>query len=665
MSKHRILFHSNPTHLKTGLATNSKVLLKHLYKTGKYDLAHYCSQCSIADNNLKLTPWKSFGCLPNDQASINQLNADPGKARDAAYGAWNIDNVINEWKPTIYLGSDDAWGFNGYLDKPWWNKINSALHITLDSLPILEQAYDQAKKTPHYFTWAKFAAKEMHRFGAEYQHVRQIYGAMDTVQFAPISDKERTDLRARFNISPNTVVFLFVGRNQLRKQLISTLESFAHFKRENPAADAKLHFHTSFSEKSQGWDIPKMAAYYGVKIEDILCTYVCKTCGQWHVASYRGEDIDCPYCSAKKSMITATIVNGVPDDQMRYVYGISDACVSAFSSGGQEYHNSQSLLCGKPLASTNYSSGADFCEQPFVYTLGFTTYTEHGTNFIKATTSIRDIKNYMVKVWKSSRRDLIEWGEIGRAWATKTFSIETIGAQWERVFDDMKPVDWSSISLTPEPKNDKYPFPQIDDEDSFISALYTNILKMNEAPAGDGFRHWKARLKDGMKREDIWQYFISVAQQDNAKIAPATQDFWQQIDKNGRKRGLILIKESIGDIILISSLFQSFHDQHKDTDLYVMADAKYHDLLIGNPLVHKVLTYLPAAEQEMLMMGAGQKPDDSYFDYFYHVALQTQRHLSYLSQPSPAFSVEYPAPLVLAPAGVWVPHNDTCGKLIT
>lgn len=642
--KRRILLQTNPPWIKTGLAEAGKTLMKYLHKTGKYDLGYYCTQTSIGDHNLQLTPWKSYGALPTDPRAIQELNNDPGKARDAAYGAWNIDNVIKDFKPDIYLGSDDIWFApkNHYMDKSWWKQVNPILHVTVDSLPVLDQAYEQAILTPNYFTWAKFAANEMKARNSKCSHVGQIYGATDTTKFSPIADAERSDLRKRFGIGDNTVVFLFVFRNQLRKQGVQCLEAFAHFKREHPTADAKLWFHTSFSERGQGWDIPKMAGYYGVKIEDILATYTCKTCGNWHVASYRGEDLDCPYCGAKKSMITVNIVNGVPDEQMRYVYGVSDACISAFSSGGQEYHNSQSLLCGKPLASTNYSSGADFCEQPFVYTLGFSTYIEQGTNFIKATTSTRDIKNYMVKVWKSSRRELIEWGEKGREWATKTFSIETIGAQWMEVFDKLPVKDWSSITLTQEPKNDQFPFPTIEDENQFIHSLYVNILKMNEPEHGDGFKNWKEVLRKGSARQSVYDFFINEARKENAKNQAAGQDFWSMIDKTtGRPRVLLLIKESIGDIIMVTSLFRSLADQHPGADIYVMAEAKYHELLLGNPYVFRVLPYLPAAEQEMLMMGAGQPDSEAYFSAFYHPCIQTQRLLSYLSEPSPAFDLTY------------------------
>lgn len=638
--RHRILLHTNPTHIKTGLAENARTLLKYLYQTGKYDIAHYCSQAPVGDGNLRFTPWKSFGSIPNDQRLWNEICQDPGKARNVAYGSWNIDAVVKEWKPTIYIGSDDIWSFpkGDYMDKPWWKQINSILHITVDSLPILEQAYEQASLTKHYLTWAKFAAKEMHRFGDQFKHVDQIYGAMDTTKFAPIDPNERAALRRRFGIADSTVVFLFVGRNQLRKQFVQTIEAFANFRRDNPHADAKLWFHTSFSEKANGWDIPKMAGYHGLTVNDILCTYVCRTCGEWSVRPYGGEDLDCPACKAQKSLITASIVHGVPDDQMRFLYGISDACISAFSSGGQEYHSVQSLLCGKPLACTTYSCGEDFADQPGVFNLGYTTYIEQGNNFIKSTTSIKDLKAFMGKVWRTSPRELAAWGAKGREWAVKTFSIETIGAQWEKLFDAMPAVDWSKVSFTQDPKNEQYPFPRIEDEDAFITALYTNILKMDEPVHGEGHKSWKARLKEGAKREDIYNYFIGVARQENGKNQPAA-DFWSLVDKTGRKRGLVVVKESIGDIMLVTSLFRSFHEQHPDTDLYVAIDPKYTEVLGCNPHIHRILPYQPAFEQELLMMGAGQR--EAYFDHYYHVCIQTQRLLSYLSQPKPAFDLTH------------------------
>ena len=120
--KHRILLQTNPPWIRTGLAESGKTLMKYLYSLDRYDLAYYCTQTSEIDPNLKLTPWHSYGCLPSDSRIVHELNQDPGKARNAAYGAYNIDKVVKDFRPSIVLGLDDAWGFpkGDYLDKPWW-----------------------------------------------------------------------------------------------------------------------------------------------------------------------------------------------------------------------------------------------------------------------------------------------------------------------------------------------------------------------------------------------------------------------------------------------------------------------------------------------------------------------------------------------------------------
>ena len=630
--KRKILLLTNPPWIRTGLAQNASVLLKYLWATKKYDIAHYCSQVSEADPQLALTPWKSYGALPSDPASIQQLNQDPGKMRDAAYGSWNIDKVIKDFKPDAFILADDCWAApkHAYIDKPWWKKINSILHITLDSYPILEQAFEQAENTPHYLTWAKFAQLEMKRRSSKCQHVGQIYGAMDTEQFSPITATEKADLRKRFGIAPTTTIFNYVFRNQLRKSANLILDGFAQFKRENPTADVKLHFHTSVSEKNQGWDFPKMMKHYGIPNTDVLFTYVCRDCHQWHVAPYAGEDVGCPYCKKEKSMITVNITNGVPPEEMKYVYGISDAAFSCHTSGGQELSCCQAMLCEVPLACTNYSCGEDFCANPDVFPLSYHPYHEAGTNFIKAATDVKDIKRFIQKVWRTNPKDLKEWGKRSREWAKQTFSIEVIGKQWETLIDGLPAVDWDTIDLTPQLKNDQFPFPQVEDENKFIDTLYKEILKMNEPEHGEGFKHWKGKLKEGMKREEIYGYFLSVARGENQKMGVKPIDFSDMLDKTtGRPRALIAIKESIGDIMMITPLFKSFHDKYKGYDLYVACDSKYFEILEGNPYIFKTIPWQPFMDQEMVCIGAGQK--EAYFSVYLNPAIGTQKILHYLS----------------------------------
>jgi glycosyltransferase involved in cell wall biosynthesis len=630
MARRKIVLTTNPPWISTGLSENGKFLAQYLQKTGKYDLVYYCSQVSAGDPNHARMPWKSFGAVPTDPQIIAQLNQDPFRARQVSYGAYYIDKIVKEEKPDILWCSDDVWSYQGdFIGAPWWRQINSILHVTVDSVPVLDLAYEQARSTPNYYTWASFAAKEMKKRGSEYGHVKQIYGATNVQNFSPLSENERTDLRRRFGIDQSATIFGYTFRNQLRKEALNILLAFQKFKQVNPRANVKLHLHTSWSETAAGWDFPRLIKYLGIDNNDILCTYICKACGGWHVRPYGGEDLDCPLCGAKKSNITVSIAHSVPAEEMKLVYGIRDATISPLTSGGLEFENVNTLLCGLPLATTNYSSGEDFCIQPFIYPIKWHPRFEASTSFMKATNDVDSITGFMEKIWKADKKERTRLGEQGRDWSAKTFSIDAIGPQWEKVFDALPPKDWSSITLAPKLKNPDYPMPQIDNPGEWIKALYKNILLCEPDP--DGFKNWMHQLEHGVPREQIYQFFRKVAAEDNAKSQPP-QEFGSLFDSNGRKRILFVIKESGGDVYMCTALFPKLKELYPDADLYVATEPRYFEILAGNHHVYKVLPYHPVMEQEMVMM--------QYVDSYYFPALATQRQLNYLTHDKIGLELE-------------------------
>lgn len=633
MSRRKIVLTTNPPWIFTGLGESGRFLAQWLYRTGKYDLTYYASQTSVADPNHGRQPWKSRGCIPNDPAVIQQLNADPARARVASYGGLLIDQVVKDEKPDIMWCSDDLWSYGGeFFKAPWWSKVHSILHVTVDSVPILEQAYEQAKSTPHFYTWARFAAETMRQRGPEYAHVKQIYGATNVGNFAPLSAGERLQLRRKFGLDPEATIFGYTFRNQLRKEALQLLVALADLKRETPRANVKVHLHTSWSETAAGWDFPKWIKELKLDPADVLCTYVCKQCGGWHVAPYKGEDQDCHACHTQKAMVTASIAHGVPGEEMKYIYGLRDATISPLTSGGLEYENVNTLLCGLPLATTSYSSGEDFCRQPFVAPIKWHFRGEAGTSFKKATNDVESIKAFMRDVMAMTAARKQEIAEQARDWAVRTFSIESIGPQWEALFDSLPPKDWSSINLGHTPKNANCPMPQIADNQQWITELYRKILLVEPDP--DGLKNWLASLASGVTREQIYRYFLGEAAKDNARSQPAA-DFWSIIDHTtGRRRAIWIVKESIGDCVMMTSLFESFHEQYPNHDLYVATEPRHFEVFAGNPHVHRLLPYNAAMEQEMLIIGAGRS-DEPYFHVFFHPAVGSQRLLCYLSADNP------------------------------
>lgn len=643
MRKKKVVIQTNSPLLKTGLAEHGRALANYLHKTGKYEIVYYCTQTSAADPAMGMLPWKAYGAIPNDPAVIQQLNSDMVKARDASYGSLFIDHVIKTEKPDVWIESDDIWSTSreNYLDKPWFKKINAILHKTVDSVPVLDQAFEQAKANKHYVTWAKFASKEMKRFGPDFQHIGQIYGAVDTKDFVPLTDEGKKMIRDRFGIKKDTLIIGKLGRNQLRKEFGSVIAGFADFKKENPTADVKLHFHTSFGEKGSGWDIERLAKYHGVNTADILCTYVCKDCGDWYVEPYKGEDVKCMRCGSEKGRITANIGTGVPNEEMKFLYGLWDAGINAMTSGGQEYTCVNTLMCGLPLGCTNYASGEDFCEQPFVTAINYEKNFEAGTSFQKSRNSIKSIKNFIEKIYRMSAAKRKEIGMQGYQWAKKTFSIDVLGPQWEKILDAMPEVNWDGFSFEVPPKDEQWKLPDnyksLPEED-FITMLYREVLKMEEGTNGDGRKNWRTQLANGVPREQVHEFFLKAAFEENQKNRKI--DFWDLLDRSRpNKRALLVIKESIGDCLLVTQLFESFHAANPGVDLYIATEPKYFDVFVGNPYVHKILPYQGPLEQEMAMTGAGMEAKDMYFHYFLHPAIGSQRLLNYLNSPETAYDL--------------------------
>jgi len=575
--------------MHTGLAENGRALAKYLFNTNKYNLVYYCTQSHQHDPALQCMPWKAYGSIPGDMGIQQQMNQNQGLARDIAYGSHFIDHIIKENKVDILLEIDDVWSTpnHAYMDKPWWNKINTILHKTIDSLPVLDQALDQASKTKNYFTWTKFGNKEFYNKG--HNHVKTIYGAMDTNIYSPIPKEQKLHLRKMFGIDPSTIIIGFVFRNQLRKMAPTLLKAFAEFKKKTPDANIKLHLHTSVSEMGAGWNLPKLIEYYGVKKEDVLFTYVCKSCGKWIVAPYQGEDINCPICKAEKSMITPNIAIGVPHEEMKLVYGLWDAGINVHTSGGLEINCCNTLLCGLPLAVTNYSSGEDFCEQSFVFPLAYESTYEPGTNFIKAATSVKSIIGFMEQIYRMPEKEREEIGRKGREWAVKTFSIETIGKQWEELFDSLPLIDWDKIDLNPPKSNPNYELPANSKDlpnDEFVKLLYRNIL--NREPDEGGFANWMGQLNNNAPREKIVDFFRGVARDEENKNKQVS--LWDIIDKDRpEKRLLFALKQSAGDHIIATALLKSISEQYPDHLIYYMADQRFHEILEGNPYIHKIL----------------------------------------------------------------------------
>jgi len=602
MDKKRVLIHSNFCKMFTGFGKHKKNLLSYLYKTGKYDIIELSNGFAWESEQLKFVPWKSYGMLPEDPEIIKEISIDERRKNAAGYGAEMIDHAIKELKPDIYLGIEDIWAFNGFTEKEWWNKIHCIVHTTLDSLPLLPDAIDMASKINHYFVWASFAEKVMHKKGHE--HVKTVHGTLDTSSFFRLSDQERSKLRNRFKLSDEYIIG-FVFRNQLRKSVPNLLDGFKLFQTNTPQAKAKLLLHTSWNE---GWDILKLLKEKEIDPKNILTTYVCKNCNAYHVKSFSAHIVHCDSCRTQNSCETTNVKNGVNEQQLNEIYNLMDVYCHPFTSGGQEMPIQEAKLAELITLVTNYSCGEDCStEESGGFPLDWAEYREPGTQFIKASTLPTSIFDQLQKVYSLSNETKNLFGKRARQFVIDNYSIEVVGKFFENLFDSLPSVEYKFENK--KTKCDPFFEPNNDLEDKqWIESLYDNILTRKD-PAG--VVHWMQRLKSDLKRSDIINYFRKVAITENQNSF--FSEMLESLKENSNSKKIAFIQpEGAEEIIIASSLITSIKNVYPDYDIYFFTKSEYFDLINSHPHVKKVLNYFNKMDDPLFFEGKGNQ--NKYFD---------------------------------------------------
>lgn len=656
VKKKRILYHSDSCRANTGFGRHSKALLKYLYNTGKYEIIQYAMGTPKNYSEHEYLPWICKGTIPDNASELaaqlqglNPIDAEM-KKRQISYGAVFIDDMIKTYKPDVYIGTQDIWAFNGYFNKVWWNKVNCIVHTTLDSLPILSEAIECADKIKHYYVWASFAEKALHKLG--HTHVKTLHGAIDTQYFSRLPEPNRIALRKQNNIPTDAFVIGFVFRNQLRKSVVKLLQGFKLFCEANPKTDAYLLLHTHWTEGRGGWNIAQRIKELGINPKKVLTTYYCRHCEKYEVKPYElpelewkkdrvnaslGQHKNCRYCGQEKSQVTCNTAEGVTETELNEIYNLMDVYCHPFTSGGQEIPIQEAKLVELITLVTDYSCGEEYClESNGGLPLAWQEYREPGTEFIKATTSESSIARQLTKVLKMNIEKKRAAGKLARDFVINNIDISAVGAEFEKILDNLPEVNWDFDFTTPA-KNPNYTPTEVDNDVIWVKDLYKNILNVEVKDNDEGLLYWLQELSSKKRtREDVLAYFRNVALKENEKEEKIeAAEFFD----GPNKKLLIVIKESIGDIFILTSLFKSIKEQYPDHDIYISTQPQYFDILLGNPYIYKVIPYHPNFENEMIVIGAGQ--EKGLVDVFMHPAIATQRVLNYLSNKTINLNLNY------------------------
>lgn len=611
--KKKILFHSDFSLIKTGFAKNAKFILSYLYNTKKYDLVHCCMGKDDDPKNLQRTPWKSIGCI-SENTKNNILNKDhPDKQSIktlAGYGVFDIDNVILQEKPDVYIGAQDIWAVDFTVKKPWFYKINSAIWTTLDSLPLLPTAIEVAKNSKNYWVWSDFARKEFEKIGIG--HVKTVHGIVNCSNLYKQSPQEKQKIRKDNNINEDSFIVGFVFRNQPRKTIPSLLKGFKKFK--TVCENSKLLLHTSFSE---GWDIDKLRQELKIDNEDVLVTHFCSSCLQYEVKPFIKENKKCTKCNNENSLETVNIVNGVSETQLNDIYNLMNVYCHPFTSGGQEIPIQEAKLTELITLVTDYSCGEECCyPEAYSLPLKWNEYREMQTGFIKANTCPDSIFEQLKKVFEMSKTERDSMGLSARNWVKENFSPEKIGKFIEDFIDKECFEVSDSAFFEIEKKNPKAVIENVSEDLLWLRSLFKNVLKINldhEDENGKNLKPWMEKLKNGISRRNIETYVKKVAIEEEIKNNKDKKAFDFFNFSDDRKRILYIVPNEKSDIYISSGFFKSIKQKHQNHDLYVASNEKDFGFFVFNDFVKGIFKKSGIETEEFFKENKKQR----FFDIVY------------------------------------------------
>lgn len=501
MRKKRVAIHSNFSLANTGFGRTAKFLLSYLYKTGKYEISEYSGgPINWSSPLCKSMPWPCFGAYPDNRMELDAYQNDPSAMTAIEYGSYNIDRFLKQQKPDVLIMGEDIWGLS-YFDRPWINKFAHVFWTPVDSTPLLPVFEQNKEKFGNLWVKARFAQEALTEKGIPSEYVPDLIGPQE---FFPLDRLEKENIRHKYGIANNTLIFGFVFRNQLRKLVGTLIEGFSIFKKQNPNIDAKLFLHTCWSD-SKGWRISDFMKRFGVSQEDVLVTHVCKICRAISVKPFYGENGPCLSCKSEKSVFTTNPSIGVSESELNELYNMCDAYVHPATSGGFEMPVAEALFAGLPVAVAPYSFGSNYTVNPDVFPLDYSVYSEMGSQFDKSQIDPKSIADYMNYISGLSSEERLKLGEKIRSWAIKEFDGNEVCKKIEKFIDDQPFTEYDFEFDSESDKTKKFL------DDIIVSNGKKRILIVEPGNLSDCLNSavFIEQLENKYPKEE-WDYYVST-----------------------------------------------------------------------------------------------------------------------------------------------------------
>lgn len=259
-----------------------------------------------------------------------------------------------------------------------------------------------------------------------------------------------------------------------------------------------------------------------------------------------------------------------------------DVYCHPFTSGGQEIPIQEAKLTGLITLVTNYSCGEEMCvPEANSIPLKWNEYREFGTEFIKASTCPNSIAENLNLVFSMPQEQKMKMGKAARKWAIDNFSVESVGQKIEKFLDSCDFNEYSTEKELPKLNDPDATIPEAEDDIRWLKSLYSLILKRDVSDNDEGLVHWIEKIKNGISRSTIDQYFRDIARKENDKNRTfKLEDLFG--DTQPEDRIFVSINSTIENIFLSTKIIAAIKEKYPNKYIFVSSNEQSQPIFSGN-----------------------------------------------------------------------------------
>jgi glycosyltransferase involved in cell wall biosynthesis len=472
--KKRILFLSESHKLASGFGTYANEVLPRLHKTGKYELAEVA--CYSSPTAFENTDWLTYGVAPMDhEKEYAQQYQNP----QVQWGIMRFGHAALDFKPDIVAAYRDPWMDAHLADSSLLPFFHWVWMPTVDSAPQKDEwVYNLFNRCDGLLAYSEYGIRTLEeQTNGKVKPVGCASPAIDPSLFNIIPNKG--EHKKKFGLPEDSFIVGTVMRNQKRKMFPDLMRGFKEFLNAAPkeiAEKSYLYLHTSYPEK-MGWELANLIHEFGLGSR-VLCTYVCRVCGKYHVAQFKDALAHCEHCGN----IAATppgVSNGVPHEELVNIYNLMDLYVQYAICEGFGMPQVEAAACGTPIASIDYSAMEDVVRYTNGYQIEPKLSRELETNADRSGPNTERLVEVLLSCAKQSPDKAKMQRLKTRKGCVDRYTWDNTAKAWENYFDSVelgKKLPWNHPPMINNlPRFEE--IPQDMNNLNYLEWLYNNFLQ--------------------------------------------------------------------------------------------------------------------------------------------------------------------------------------------